>query len=334
MSSIRIVAVIVSLLSITSAFAAKPISLEQKENRFIQHMVTRYHFNRERLTQLLKQTPYNETVIKRMNSPFEKKPWDYYRQFFLKPDRIENGVAYWQTHQDMLARAQAKFGVPASIIVAIIGMESMYGTHKGKYPTLSTLKTLAFNYPKRSKFFRKELEQYLLLTRKNKLEPRDIRGSYAGALGIPQFMPSSYRHYGYSFHQAAPVNLIEKHEDAIASIGNYLKHAGWQRQQPIATPATLALETPDKVVNKRKLRYTVAQLEKMGVKPRGEVDLNRRATLIELQNQKGREYWLSYQNFAAIMRYNTSPVYAMAVYQLSQAIKQAYEKQTRTRTRT
>ena len=187
-----------------------------------------------------------------------------------------------------------------SIIVAIIGVETEYGTHLGKYPVLSTLYTLGFYYPPREKFFRKELEQYLILTRDNNLPVSSIKGSYAGALGIPQFMPSSYRYYGVAFQKNSPVNLFNNN-DAIASIANYFHKMGWASHQPI----TYHLNSNGKSIHDKTLN------------------------LITLPLNKGAEYWVMYKNFKVIMSYNHNVVYAMVVYQLSKKIEQQYAKNNR-----
>jgi membrane-bound lytic murein transglycosylase B len=203
-------------------------------------------------------------------------------------------------HHRVLQAVSKKYGIPASIIVAIIGVETEYGAHLGKYSVLNSLYTLGFYYPPREKFFRKELAQYLILTRDNHLPVSSIKGSYAGALGIPQFMPSSYRHYGVALEKNAPVNLFNNN-DAIASVANYFHKMGWAPNQPI----THQLYSKNDSIRTKTMN------------------------LITLPVKRGAEYWATYKNFKVIMSYNHNIVYAMAVYQLSKKIEQQYAADNR-----
>lgn len=271
-----------------------PGHVKEEKKEFIQKMVSENHFNRAQLIHLFHEDP-NQKILHAMTRPFEKEPWTYYRHFFLTPERITYGAEYLKTHHYALMKVQKKYGIPASIITAIIGVETEYGRHLGVYPVFNTLYTLGFYYPPREKFFRKELEQYLILTRDNHLNTTSIKGSYAGALGIPQFMPSSYRHFGVAYIKGEPVDLFDNN-DAIASVANYFHKNGWQPNQPIAYQMHSKHESINKKLTKR----------------------------VALPLKEGAEYWATYRNFNVIMSYNHNVVYAMAVYQLSQAIEKQY----------
>ena len=283
----------------TSLFADQlsvdPSQVKEEKKEFIQEMVTKDHFNRAQLIHLFRETHPNPKIINAMTRPFEKEPWTYYRQYFLKTERITYGAEYLKKHHRALMQMQKKYGIPASVITAIIGIETEYGRHLGVYPVFSTLYTLGFYYPPREKFFRKELEQYLILTHDNHLNTTSIKGSYAGALGIPQFMPSSYRHFGVAYVKGDPIDLFDNN-DAIASVANYFHKNGWQANQPIA----YQLHSKHESIN------------------------NKTAKRIALPLTHGAEYWATYKNFNVIMSYNHNVVYAMAVYQLSQAIEKQY----------
>src|SRR3990167_950934 len=222
----------VTSLTFANNITVNPAQEKIQEKQFIQKLVTQDHFNQRKLDHLFETLHPNSKIIQSMTSPFEKQPWSYYRNYFITPERVTLGAKYLKDHHKVLQAMSKKYGIPAIIIVAIIGVETEYGRHLGKYPVLSTLYTLGFYYPPREKFFRKELAQYLILTRDNNLPVSSIKGSYAGALGIPQFMPSSYRHYGVALEKNAPVDLFN-HNDAIASVANYFHKMGWAPNQPV-----------------------------------------------------------------------------------------------------
>lgn len=320
---------VLSLLLISmNTYATQPTHLSPKAQAFVNYMVKVHHFNRKKLTALLAQVKYNEEVIFKITHPYEAQPWNVYRAHFLTPERIQQGVLYWQKHATALRYAQQHYGVPTRVIVAIIGVESHYGERTGTYIALNALSTLAFNYPQRSKFFTKELAQFLLLTKEQQLPALSTKSSYAGALGIPQFMPSTYRHYAVGYAKKSHANIITVDADAIVSIANYLRVNGWKRNQPIACAFSSKKPFNSKIVSKRpRLRTTVRQLKKMGIHPAIAVPANQKAAIVELKNQQGTEHWLIFHNFKVIMKYNPRVSYAMAVYQLSEAIEKAYDQQ-------
>lgn len=291
--------------------------------QFINVMVKKYHFTDAQLQKLLADRKPNMDIIRRITFPYESKPWSVYRSHFITPGRINGGVNYWNKHEKTLAAAEKKYGVPASVIVAIIGVESNYGSHAANFNELDALSTLAFYYPKRSKFFKKELKQYLILARSQKIDPRSLEGSYAGALGIPQFMPSSYRHYGVDFSRDGKIDLLNDHMDAIGSIANYLSENGWRRNQSVAIEAKLKQASSKRYLDKKPVRLST--WSKRGVKPEHKIKGNLRGKLIEM-GKANSDYWLVFRNFKAIMSYNPRIPYAMAVYQLSREIKSAHDK--------
>ena len=290
-------------------------------NTFIKEISKKHGFNQDKLKKLFAKVQFKQQIIDAITRPAESKPWYEYRPIFLTKTRISEGVEFWNKNRKELERAQKEFGVPPEIIVAIIGVETRYGRHKGVHRVMDSLSTLAFGYPERSKFFRSELEQYLLLAREEKLDPLSIKGSYAGAMGKAQFISSSYRNFAVDFDGDGKRDLWNNTSDAIGSVANYFKLHKWQPGGMITTPAIVGSNHIKVLVEKGiKPHSTVADLRKRGVTPKTKVDPDELGALIELQNVNGREYWLGLHNFYVITRYNHSPLYAMAVYQLGQAI--------------
>ena len=263
-------------------------------------------------------------IIKRMKKPAEGLPWHRYRNIFLKQTRIQQGTQFWEENTPALIRAEKKYGVPAEIIVAILGVETRFGRVTGGFKVMDALTTLVVDYPKRRSFFKKELIEYIALMHKEGIDPLSMEGSYAGALGKPQFMPSSYRHYAVDFDGDGKRDLFNSSEDAIGSIANYLHRHGWERGKPIATQVTVSGKHYPRLV-KLGLKPTITpqQVKKFGINGNHTLSANEKAALIELEQTDGNEYWLGLDNFYAITRYNHSALYAMAVYQLGQAIRTA-----------
>lgn len=312
-------------LSLTSQLAFASTDYQQQRQQFVEQMVTKHGFTATEVESLLAQATRNETILEAIARPWEAKPWYQYYPIFLTEKRLQAGLKFWQEHEQTLARAEQEFGVPAEIIVAIIGVETFYGEYRGKYSVLDALYTLGFHYPPRAKFFRSELEQYMLLTREESLPARELMGSYAGAMGYGQFISSSYRHYAVDFDGDNVRDLLGNITDAIGSVANYFAEHGWQAHAPVATKLT-ATDTHAKLVSKGlKPDTSVAELQQNGL------ELNQTGTstdealakVFEFELADGHEYWLGYHNFYVITRYNHSPLYAMAVYQLSQQLKQA-----------
>lgn len=296
---------------------------------FMKHMEKKYHFKKNKLSYFMKHAKYFPAVIALVKQPFEKKPWNYYHDYFVSEKYIRPGAVYWEAHKKILAKVSKKYGVNPAIIVAIIGIESYYGLLPGKYQEIGALSTLAFYYPPRSNFFKKELSEYLILSRDENLSVLKVTGSYAGAIGIPQFMPSSYRMYGIRFSKSGKINLINDHADAIASIANYLKKAGWRAGQPIAIKARTPAKIDNQLISNNAFpNISLNKLAKHHIYPEKKLSSKSKVALIKLNETKTDIYWITFPNFYAIMRYNPSTNYAMAVYQLSQAIQDLYEKRT------
>jgi membrane-bound lytic murein transglycosylase B len=322
------------LVAVFSHSYASPAHISQyyQIHKFIQEMVTNYNFNKKHLDHIFDNVQFRPDVINSMNKPAESLSWDRYRALFLTEKRIRLGVQFWRAHTKTLVLAQKRYGVPPSMIVAIIGVETFYGANTGDYRVIDTLSTLAFSYPSHQKFFRNELKQYLLLTRELNLDPLELRGSYAGAMGLPQFMPSSYRAYAISLNNSSHVDLLNNPDDAILSVANYFKNHGWQANQPVTTRAHIKKGDMSNLIQKSsKPHLTLAEFAHQGVHPVSHYNKQEKAALIQLQGEKSPEYWLTFANFYSITRYNGSINYAMATYQLSQDIAQQMKTKTKSK---
>lgn len=296
---------------------------------FMKTMVQKHGFDAKEIQHIIAQAQYEPHIIESISRPYEKQSWDQYRQHFLKPERIKQGAIFLREHHDTLMRAEKEYGVPASLITAIIGVETNFGRYLGKYRVLDSLYTLSFYYPPRSPFFQSELEQFLLLTRENNIDPTTPMGSYAGAIGQPQFMPSSYRQYAVDYNNDGKKDLSNNTDDSIGSVANYFKEKGWHRGEAVAVPATVEgkafLSLPENVM---KPNYTIKTLSTYGVKPTSHLPPEEKATFLPLvKNAPSEQYWLGLHNFYVITRYNHSINYAMAIYELSKAIEKVYEGQ-------
>lgn len=292
---------------------------------FIAEMVEKHQFDRDNLVKVFKQVETKKKIIEAITRPAESKPWYQYRPIFMTEKRISKGVEFWAKHAETLQRAEEEYGVPAQIIVAIIGVESFYGKHKGRYRVMDSLSTLAFDYPKRSSFFKSELKEFLLLAREEKTDPLSLTGSYAGAMGKPQFIASSYRHYAVDFDGDGKRDLLDNTVDVIGSVANYFKRHNWQRGEPIAAPAQVVGKQFGKYVeNGIKPKQPLSELFDNGVSVYHEYPLSQASALISLESGSGkkgnREYWVCFDNFYVITRYNHSELYAMAAFQLGNAI--------------
>lgn len=307
------------------------VSKEQvSENKavaaFIQKMAKKHHFEQKSLAVLFDQVQLRQDIIHSIKKPKEALPWYRYRPIFVTKKRASKGIEFWRKHQKALSTAEAKYGVPAHVIVAILGVESFYGRFKGKFRVIDSLTTLAFYYPSRSRFFRSELEQFLLLTQELKLNPLEIYGSYAGAMGPPQFMPSSYRRYAASLNGSKSIDIINNTDDMIASVANYLSKHGWQTQQPIAVRAKQVQKTKLPKLNQP---FPLPALSKIGIKPLQEVgNTNTKAELVSMKQRLHSELWLGFKNFKVIKSYNPRDNYAMAVFQLSELIQSMNKPKT------
>lgn len=313
------------LLSLSSMALADNTLLPRRDvQKFINDMVVNDHFSRSELISSMKMAQFQPQIIESMDKPYEKKTWDVYKALFVTPQRVQAGVEFWQANASTLARAQKEYGVPAEMIVAILGVETQYGKRQGEYRVLDALTTLAFHYPKRSEYFTRELREYFLLCREHKVSPTQYIGSYAGAIGQPQFMPSSYRTFAVDFAGHGKRDLVNDNKDVIGSVANYFHKHGWSPNEYVAQPATFARAEPISLaVNSKRADYAYSRLLASGVKPLSKASNHpNQAGLIELTTDKGAEYWLAYPNFYVITRYNTSPQYALVVYLLSQQLRE------------
>lgn len=306
------------LLMFVSLNVQADYSQRSDVQQFIDEMVEKHGFDREDLMSKFSSAQKLDGVLEAIAKPAEKVlTWREYRPIFVTSKRIRRGNKFIKQHQQALQRAEEEYGVPAEIITAIIGVETYYGRLSGKTQVFDSLVTLGFDYPPRSSFFLSELEQYLLLTREENVDVKAIRGSYAGAMGMPQFISSSYRRYAVDFDGDGKRDLWNNTEDVIGSVANYFKIHGWKSGAPVVVPARVDGEI-EKTRNKLKPHTSIADLASKGVFPKDAVDEDVNATVITLEGKRGTEYWLGLDNFYVITRYNHSAMYAMAVYQLSQ----------------
>lgn len=297
---------------------------------FIDQLVKKDKFDRGALVELFAEVKVYPEIIDKMNRPAEAWPWHRYRNIFLKQKRIDQGVEFWNENEALLLKAEKELGVDAQVIVGILGVETRYGRTTGGYRVIDALTTITVDYPRRSKYFKKELRHVLLLAREENKNPLDFMGSYAGAMGKAQFMPSSYRSYAVDFNKDGHRDLIGNTEDAVGSIASYLNKHGWKFRQPITARATVNGDKFHKYVKKgMKPKVKMADIEKYGVMTKAIISGEMKASLIELEQKETKEYWLGLKNFYAITRYNHSNLYAMAVFQLSEEIKAQREKAKR-----
>ena len=294
---------------------------------FINHMIDEHGFERTHLKLLFKGVEQQKSVLKAISTPAErKKKWFEYRPIFLKQARADAGVVFWKENEAILDEAQEIYGVPPEIIVAIIGVETYYGRITGKHPVFDSLVTLGFGYPKRAEFFLSELEHYLLLCREEGFDPSKLHGSYAGAMGVGQFISSSYRRYAVDHNQDGKRDLWGSSEDIIGSVANYFKQHGWRKHHAVASSAQFKGD-PSRIDGSNKLKpsFKYSQLNKQGFIADKPIGMNEDVSLFVLDTSKNtQEYWIGQHNFYVITRYNHSHMYAMAVYQLSQEIKKQW----------
>jgi membrane-bound lytic murein transglycosylase B len=255
--------------------------------------------------------------------PPGERSWEDYRASFVSERHIGRGMEFWRAQAAALARATRDFGVPEEVIVAILGVETFYGRHTGRWRVVDALSTLAFDYPPRAEFFRKELEHYLLLAREAGVDVFSVQGSYAGAIGIPQFMPSSYLKYAVDFDGNGRTDLRASATDAIGSVGNFLKEHGWRAGEPVLVPANLQGEAWRPFASGEiEPRYALAELKLAGVAAQAEASADAKVALIELGTPQRTSDWrLGFHNFWVLTRYNRSAFYASAVYDLAQELR-------------
>jgi membrane-bound lytic murein transglycosylase B len=300
-------------------YGAHPAALQ-----LVDELVAEEGFDRKQLLEVFADAERKETILEAIARPAEKtKPWYEYREIFLTDKREEQGLEFFSEHRETLERAERELGVPASIIVAVIGVETSYGRNTGSFRVIDALSTLAFDYPSRSRFFTSELKNYLVLTRDQGFDPLALKGSYAGAMGYGQFMPSSYRAYAIDFDGDEVIDIWNNPVDAIGSVANYFKRHGWRTGETVVAPAVAQREVPEAMLSRGRnldLEHTVAEFADAGLVTREPLDPEAQAIAIQFELPDAFEYWLGLHNFYVITRYNRSAMYAMSVYQLSERI--------------
>jgi membrane-bound lytic murein transglycosylase B len=276
----------------------------------------------EQYRELLNAASYQQSIIDAMNRPAEAKPWKDYRPIFITEQRIEAGLKYWRAHQKTLIEAESHFGVESEYVLAIIGVETMYGGNVGRYKVLDALTTLGLYYPPRQAYFRSELARYLDLDRTPgvQFDRKQAVGSYAGAMGLGQFMPTSWLKWSVDFNRDGQIDLWEQHEDVIGSVANYLRDHGWKEGEPVTASLTAAAKTTAPTAPGLDPVYSVAQINDWGFTAKHRFDPNQLASLLTLEGVNGPQYYLIFPNFRVITRYNRSPLYAMAVHELAEAL--------------
>jgi membrane-bound lytic murein transglycosylase B len=317
-----VLALTVSMIFSAVAHAESYLSRAEVD-AYIEELIQQHNFSRPELEEVMAAAERRQDIIDLMRRPAERRlNWHEYSKIFLDEQRIAGGVEFWQQNQATLERAQKEYGVAPEVIVAIIGVETRYGRVTGRHRVVDALMTLAFDYPPRASFFRKELTQFLLLAREEGKNPISLTGSYAGAMGFGQFIPSSYRSYAVDFDQDGVRDIWQNRNDAIGSVANYFSRHGWRGAEQVTLPVQLKAETEQllSIANQSlKPTHSIAEMAEMGVIVDG-LDPDARVLLLRLLGGEKPEYWLGFDDFYVITRYNHSRLYAMAVYQLGQEI--------------
>lgn len=310
-----------SLMLVSHAAMAVEVD-DAAVREFIDMMVVEHSYDRDTLENVLQQAEVKQSILDAIARPAERTlTWQEYRNIFITSERITVGAEFWREHEDELQRISDETGVSLEMLVGIIGVETYFGRITGKYRVLDALATLAFEYPPRAGFFRSELEQFLLLVREEGMDAADATGSYAGAMGRPQFMPSSYRAYAVDSTADGKRDIWGNWSDVIGSVANYFVRHGWRRDNEVVVQATLGEQwhgdTPE---NTLKPTETVASLSEQGVMFTTQLAGEQKAQLVTLEGADGEEHWVGFHNFFVITRYNRSVMYALVAHQLGQEI--------------
>jgi membrane-bound lytic murein transglycosylase B len=321
------------LLTPAPAFAT-PTEPPPEVQAFAAEVAARHGLAPEDLSRILAQAENLEELIrsKFQTSAEATWPWHRYRNNFLSLSRVENGLKYWNQHANLFAQAEQRFGIPQSILAAIVGVETNYGKRPGKIRVLDSLYTQAFHYPERQRFGRNQLEDFLVLAVKEGLDALEVKGSYAGAMGQPQFIPSSYRNFAVDFDGDGRRDLWDSEADVIGSVANYFARHDWRAGAPVALPVTGVGEAHSTLVTLENTKPSppslkIATLREAGIQIDAELPADQLASLMQFSIPEGNEYWLGLHNFYVITRYNHSNLYAMAVYQLSRQIQALHQAQ-------
>ncbi len=312
------------LMAASHVIAASPPArgeLDPEIRAFVQEMTDKHGFDRAVLEKAFRETRHLGSIIRAMDAPATALPWHEFRLRHITDARIKAGLQFWTEHQAVLEKAAAEFRVPPEMIVATIGVETLFGRLTGTIGVLDALTTLAFGYPRRAEFFRNELEQYLLLARENGIALNSLKGSFAGAIGVPQFMPSSYRKYAVDF-DGDGVRDLRRVADAIGSVANYYRHFGWREGEQVIVPVDVGDTVLDAMLAAGIAPHlAVAEFRKRGIVPLEPAPEEMLATLFTVKSEAGPRYWLGLNNFYVITRYNRSINYAMAVHELATSLR-------------
>lgn len=314
-------------LQVSSAYAVGDYVGRPEVDSYIDSLVAEHDFSRQALEEIFRQTEKKDKILELMSRPAERRlQWHEYRKILVDQPRVKLGLQFWQENAATLARAEETYGVDAAIIVAIIGVETRYGRITGSYRVVDALATLGFDYPPRAKFFLSELTQFLLLAREEGKSPLSLKGSYAGAMGYGQFISSSYRHYAVDFDDDGVRDIWSNKVDAIGSVANYFARHGWQGGSVVTEKVSVKEATAEILAaanSSLKPNKTLQQWQDLGVRIPTSMseDLQRSAMLMRMGQPEGADFWLGFDDFYVITRYNHSRLYAMAVYQLSETIR-------------
>ncbi len=315
----RVALVLLCLTGWALALAEEP---HPGSEAFVERMTELHGLDADEIRAVLAEARFEQSIIDAITRPAEARPWYQYRPIFLTETRIAGGAEFWRANQELLESVSEHFGVPIEIIVAIVGVETNFGSNTGRFRVIDALATLGFYFPRRADFFSSELGHFIALAREENLPLFEVRGSYAGAMGLGQFIPSSYRAYAVDFDGSGSRDLWRSLPDALGSVANYLARHRWQTGAPIVLPVTAMPESLDASFGMN-LSHSLAELAELGIEfdADGLAD-DTRATLVELETGNGPEFWIGLNNFYVITRYNRSPLYAMAVTQLAEAIRE------------
>jgi membrane-bound lytic murein transglycosylase B len=299
---------------IAADFSGRP-----EVDQFIGEMVREHGFDESALEFVFENARYKQSIVDAMTRPAEKTlTWKEYRKIFLTSKRVSEGKKFIQQYRDILSEAEQVYGVPVSVIAAVIGVETYYGQRMGNYRVIDALSTLSFDYPPRSAFFRGQLKEFLILSREENQNELQLLGSYAGAMGYGQFIPSSYRSFAIDFDADGIRDIWANPADAIGSVANYLSEHNWLPDQPVADQLeNVSTQAKSLFGGKLKPHVSVEDLNQNGIRVDAKISAGSQVSPLLFQGSEGAEYWLGYDNFYVITRYNHSKLYAMAVYQLS-----------------
>lgn len=318
---------------LVSASSINAAPTEADLNKFVEETSKEKQIPAAYIREQLAIAEKNPTVISRIQTPWEAKPWHQYYPIFLKEERISAGVNFWKAHEETLKRAEKTYGVAPEMIVAILGVETLFGKHKGKYSVLDSLYSLGFHYPvrkgyrDRGPFFKSELAHFMKLAYQEEFDSKATKGSYAGAMGWGQFIPSSYLHYAVDFDADGKRDLFNNPVDAIGSVANYFAEHKWKSGEPVAYQVKLAKDDATKFVSRNpKPKHQIHKLVASGVSITEDLNFEQKAALLAMEQPDHKDYWLGLHNFYVITRYNHSPLYGLAAFLLSQEIKTRYDQ--------